>query len=144
MSCIRDEIWKGDILVRDLEKLEEMDASEIMLKRLNTKEMITPKSDDKYIFPVSDGTVKSSGGDQELKKAILTRDHPIRGEGHQDFLGESEGSPPTPHFQDSFPDAGEKRNDFWSISGDFICGHHVDSRVKLYSSREESFPIPLK
>ena len=47
-------------------------------------------------------------------------------------------------IQDSFRDAGEKRNDFWSISGDFICGHHVDSRVKLCAPREESFPIPLK
>ena len=89
-----------------------MDASETMLKRLNAKEVITSKSGEKYIFPVSDGTVKFSEGDQELKKSILTRDHPIRGERHQDFLGESEGSPPPLHFQDSFPDAGEKRNDF--------------------------------
>ena len=58
------------------------------------------------------------------------------------FLGESEGSLPQP--QDSFPDAGEARNDFWSISGNFIYRHHVEPRVKLYSLREESFPIPLK
>ena len=54
------------------------------------------------------------------------------------FLGESEGSLPPPH--DSFPDAG----DFWSMSGNFIYRHHVQPRVKLYSPREESFPIPLK
>ena len=35
-------------------------------------------------------------------------------------------------------------NDFWSMSGNFKNCHHVESRVKLYSSREESFPIPLK
>ena len=35
---------------------------------------------------------------------------PIRGEGHVDFLGESEGSLPPPH--DSPPDAGEATNDF--------------------------------
>ena len=35
-------------------------------------------------------------------------------------------------------------NDFWSMSGKFICRHHVEPRVKLYSPREESFPIPLK
>ena len=33
---------------------------------------------------------------------------------------------------------------FWSISGNFIYRHHVEPRVKLYSLREESFPIPLK
>ena len=29
------------------------------------------------------------------------------------------------------------------MSGSFIYRHHVESRVKLYSSREESFLIPL-
>ena len=59
-----------------------------------------------------------------------------------DFLGESEGSLPQPH--DSLPDAGEAINDFWSMSGNFIYRHHVEPRVKLYSPRDESFPIPLK
>ena len=108
-------------------------------EKTHAKEMITPKSCEKYICPVSDGTVTLSGGDQELKKSTLTRDHPIRGERHQDFPGESEGPPPPPHFQDSFLDAGEKPNDFWFISEDFTCDHHVDSRVKLCASRAESF-----
>ena len=73
----------------------------------------------------------------------MKREHPIRGEGHVEFLGESGGSLPPPP-QDSFPDAGEARIDFWSISGSFIYCHHVEPRVKLYSPREESFPIPLK
>ena len=30
------------------------------------------------------------------------------------------------------------------MSGSFIFRHHVEPRVKLYSPREESFPIPLK
>ena len=30
-------IWKGHILVADIEELEEMDASELYAKRLNTK-----------------------------------------------------------------------------------------------------------
>ena len=30
------------------------------------------------------------------------------------------------------------------MSGSFIYRHHVEPRVKLYSTREESFPIPLK
>ena len=80
---------------------------------------------------------------QELRTSTLIRDHPIRGESHVDFLGKSEGStPPLP--QDSLPDAGEARNDFGSISGNFINRHQVEPRVKLYSPREESFPIPPK
>ena len=86
---------------------------------------------------------KKVGGDQELRTSTLIRDHPIRGEDQRDFLGESQGSPPSPP-QDSYPDAGEARNDFWSMSGNFIYHHHVEPRVKLYSPREESFPIPLK
>ena len=37
-------IWKGDILVADIEELEEMDASEIYAKRINAKEVLTPMS----------------------------------------------------------------------------------------------------
>ena len=95
----------------------------------------------KNYFPAADGRIKLSGGDQELRTPTLIREHPIRGESQRDFLGESEGSPP-PH--DSFPDASEAINDFWSMSGNFIYHNHVQPRVKLYSPREESFPVPLK
>ena len=78
-----------------------------------------------------------------MRTSTLVRHRPIQGESNIDFLGESEGSPPAPP-QDSFLDAGEARNDFWTMSGNFIYRHHVEPRVKLYSPREESFPIPLK
>ena len=118
-----------------------MDASEIYSKRLNAKEVIFPKQGD-FIFPIADGRIKTPGGDQDLRTSTLVRHRPIQGEGHLDFLGESEGSLPQPH--DSLPDAGEAINDFWSMSGSFIYRHHVEPRVKLHSPREESFPIPLK
>ena len=95
-----------------------------------------------FLFPVADGRIKPPGGDQELRTSTLIRHRPIQGESHIDFLGESEGSLPPP--QDSFPDAGEAINDFWAMSGNFIYRHHVEPRVKLYSPRKESFPIPLK
>ena len=140
--CTRGGIWKGDMLVADIVELETMDASEIYSKRLNAKEVIFPKEDGKFIFPVADGRIKLPGGDQDLRTSTLVLHRPIRGEGHVDFLGESEGSLPPP--QDSLLDAGEAINEFWSISGNFIYRHHVEPRVKLYSPREESFPIPLK
>ena len=95
-----------------------------------------------FNFPVADGRMKLPGGDQDLRTPTFIREHTIRGESHVDFLGESEGSLPQP--QDSFPDAGEAINDFRSISRNFKNRHHVEPRVKLYSPREESFPIPLK
>ena len=56
-------IWKGDVLVADLEELETMAASEIYSKRLNAKEVIFPKQNGQFIFPGSDGRIKLSGGD---------------------------------------------------------------------------------
>ena len=137
-----ERIWKGDIMVADIEELETMDASEIYSERLNAKEVIFPKENGHFIFPVADGRIKPPGGDQELRTSTLIRERPIRGESHVDFLGESEGSLPPPH--DSFLDAGEAINDFWSMSGNFIYRHQVEPRVQLHSPREESFPIPLK
>ena len=119
-------IWKGDVLVADLEELETMDASEMYSRRLNAKEVIFPKENGKFVFPVTDGRIKFAGGDKELRTFTLIRDHPIRGESHIDFLGESEGSLPPPH-QDSLLDAGEAINDFWSMSGSFIYRHHVQT-----------------
>ena len=78
-----------------------------------------------------------------MRTSTLIREHPIRGESRRNFHGESEGSLPPPP-QDSLPDASEAINDFGSMSANFIYRHHVETRVKLYSPREESFPIPLK
>ena len=57
---------------------------------------------------------------------------------HEDFLGESEGSLPPP--QDSFPDAGEAINDFWSMSGNFMYRHHVEPRVRLLLAERRIIP----
>ena len=43
-------IWKGDILVADIEELETMDASDIYSKILNAKEFIFLKEMDKLFF----------------------------------------------------------------------------------------------
>ena len=119
-----------------------MDASEIYSKRLNAMEVIFPKENGKLFFQSQMDESKLLERDQELRTSTLVRHRPIQGESHVDFLGESEGSLPPPH--DSLPDAGEAINDFWSMSGNFIYRHHVEPRVKLYSPREESFPMPLK
>ena len=134
MHCTRGGIWKGDVLVADLEELETMDASEIYSKKkLNAKEVIFSKQGE-FIFPIADGRIKPVGGDQDLRTPTLVRHRPIQGQINIHFLGESEGS--LPQLQDSLPDASEAINDFWCMSGNFIYRHHVEPRVKLYSPRE--------
>ena len=64
-------VWKGDILVADIEDLEEMDASEIQKKRLNAKEVLTPKNGEHILFPIADGTVKLSSRDLVLRTSTL-------------------------------------------------------------------------
>ena len=80
------EIWKGDVLIADLEELETMDASEIYSKRLSAKEVIFPKENGKFIFSIADGRIKPLGGDQDLRTSTLVRHRPIQGESNLDFL----------------------------------------------------------
>ena len=120
-----------------------MDASEIYSKRPQCERGDISQRKTRIYFSKSQmDESKPPGEDQELRTSTLIRPRPVQGDGHVDFLGESEGSFPQPH--DSLPVAGEAMNDFWSMSGSFIYRHHVEPRVKLYSPREESFPIPLK
>ena len=54
-------IWKGDIVVADIEDLEPMDASELHARRPNAKEVLTPQRSGNFILPVADGTIKILG-----------------------------------------------------------------------------------
>ena len=66
------------------------------------KEVLTPMKGDNFIFPVADGTVKTSGGDRRLRPSTLIRDRPERGEEQEVFRGESNGlSSPNPLQDDS-------------------------------------------
>ena len=60
-------IWKGDIMVADIEELEETDASEHHARRLNAKDVVTPQRSGIFTFTVADGTVKIFGGGQHLR-----------------------------------------------------------------------------
>ena len=102
--------------------------------------MIFPKQGE-FIFPIADGRIKNPGGDQELRTSTLIRPRPIQGEGHVDFLGESEGSLPQPH--DSLPVAGEAVNDFWSCREASYAAITLNPESN-FTRREESFAIPLK
>ena len=104
----------------------------------------------RWYFPNKENLFFQSQMDESKPlEEIRTWEHPPRYDSVQFkekvnliFMENSERSLPPPH--DSLPDAGEATNDFWSMSGSFIFRHHVEPRVYFYSSREESFPIPLK
>ena len=57
MGCLRGGIWKGDILVADVEELDNLEASQVHARRLDAKD------GDTFIFPVADGTVRLVGRD---------------------------------------------------------------------------------
>ena len=59
-----ERIWKGDIMVGDIEELEEMDASELHARRINAKEALTLMKRDNFMFSVADGSVKIFGRGQ--------------------------------------------------------------------------------
>ena len=140
--CTRGEFGRETNWLQTLRSWRRWTHRKSTQKRLNAKEVIFPKAKGEFIFPIADGRIKPIGGDQDLRTSTSIRHRPIQRESNLDFLAESEGSVPPP--QDSFLDAGEAINDFWSMSGSFIYRHHVEPRVKLYSPRDESFPIPLK
>ena len=138
-------IWKGYIVVADIEEMEEMDASELHARRLNAKEELSPQRSGNFIFPVADGTVQIFWRERRLRTSTLTRDCPERGEEQEILQGNSdEWYAPSNHEEDSTRDDEEARNYFWTITGEFFYRHHVVPRVKLYKPKEETFPVPTK
>ena len=72
-ALIAGGIWKGDILIADIEELEKMDASEIYSQRINAKEVLITQKGEEFIFPVADGTAKSSVRDYEFQELTPRR-----------------------------------------------------------------------
>ena len=131
-------IWKGDVLVADLEELETMDASEIYSKRLNAKEVIFSPRKRRIYLPS-----RRWNGKTLWRRSGTEIIHFDTG--------------PTNSRRKSSWFAGRITRDStcttfsrlisgcrWSYFRWLIYRHHVEPRVKLYSPGEESFPIPLK
>ena len=71
MRYTRRDSGKETFLVADIKPLKKMDASEIHARRINAKEVLTPMKGENFIFPIADGTVKLSGGDEVLRTIHL-------------------------------------------------------------------------
>ena len=102
---------------------QELDASEVHVRRLNAKEVLVPKNRDEFIFPCADGAVKLEGKDQEVRTSIPTRNHPEQGERHCDNIqGEAVGSDPA---EQPLTNEDEVRDGFGRVSWHKISRHHV-------------------
>ena len=80
-------IWKGDVLIADLEELETMDASEIYSKKTQCERGDISQTKGEFIFPIADGPNQNLlEVIKELRTSTLTRDRPIQGESHESFF----------------------------------------------------------
>ena len=92
-ALIAGRIWKGDIMIADIEELEKMDASEMYPQRINAKEVLMPQKGEEIIFPLADGTAKLLGRDCEFREPTLRREQTERS---QDLIEELQGEPQEP------------------------------------------------
>ena len=137
-ALIAGRIWKGDILIADIEELVKLDAPEIYPRRLNAKEFLITQRDEKFVIPTADGSATLSGRSYEFQEPTLRREPTVR---RENLSGESHGEREEVQSQETKDDA-EAREHFWSSQGDFIYGHHIEPRVQLYVPIKESYPIP--
>ena len=73
-------------MIADVEDLENMDASNIYLRRINAKEVLIRQEE--FIFPIADGTAKFSATDCEFREPTLRREPTVR---REDLSGEIQG-----------------------------------------------------
>ena len=104
--------------------------------------MLTSKKGEHFfIFSIADGAQKMSGRDHGVRESIPRRHQPVRSEDlREDLQGKSEKY----QLIDETKEDAKAHNDFRLMEGYFIYHHHVEPRLQLYVSREETFPIPLK
>ena len=89
MHCSLGGIWKGDILIADIEELEILDASKIYPGRLNAKEVLVTQKNREFVFPVADGSAKLWSGDHEFREPTPRREQIVRSKG---LSGDSHGA----------------------------------------------------
>ena len=79
-------IWKGDIMVADIEELENMNASQIHPRRIDTQEVLTPQ---RVNISFSRSQLEQSScleGIRVFRRTTSLQDHLARGEEHNDDL----------------------------------------------------------
>ena len=129
-------IWKGYIMIADIEELEKMDAPEIFTSENQCERSVDTTKGEEFIFSKADGTAKLSGRGYEVREPTLRRKQTVRSE---DLGGELQGEPGERQPTESTDDA-EARADFWLVQGDFIDRHHNELRVQTLSTEGRNIP----
>ena len=115
-------IWKGDILVADIEDLDMMDASDIYPRRIKAKEVLISQKDDEF--------VETTNSEYPLQGAIKLWGVKISVENfkaNRKLLNRQKQKMTL-----------EPRRDFWSMQDDFIYRHHIEPRVQLHVPKEKT------
>ena len=74
MYNMREESGKETLWSQTLKNWSRWTHQKLHAGRLNAKGSVDAMKGDFFIFPVADGTVKVSGGDQHLRTSTLIRD----------------------------------------------------------------------
>ena len=74
-ALIAGRLWKGDILIADMEELKNLDALEIYPRRINANEVLVTQKGDELKFPFADGAAKLSGRGYECSFFWFARTH---------------------------------------------------------------------
>ena len=148
-ALIAGRIWKGNILIADIEELDKLDVSGYIYiyiciyiyipeDGMQKKSWEHPK-DGESVFLVPDGSAKLSGRDYQFQEPTLRRKSSVR---RENLCGEPHGDREEFRPEETKGDAGINE-DVSSNQGDFTYRHHIEPRVQLYVPKKESFLIPL-
>ena len=120
---------KGDILIADIEKLDQMDASEIHASRHKAKEVLTLMKGEKIHLPSRRwNSKKISGGDRRPRNIHLNSGSSRTGNSSR-RIRRTLLSIPTSRWTQHEMMRKLKKNSA-TITGEFIYRHHVEPRVK--------------
>ena len=108
-------IWKGDIMVADVEELETMDATELHARRLNAKEVLTPMKGDHFYIPGRTWNSQNFWRRSTSENIHLNPGQPRQMRGTRKSSRKIRRVFINLTTNSSWYD-GEARNDFWSVS----------------------------
>ena len=103
MLCARRESGKETYWSQTLKNWRRWTHLKSKVKVSNAKELLSPTRGEKFMFQIADGTVKLSGGDQDLRTSTLIRNSPD-GEEQGNLRGEPDGSSSIPLRDSSWYD----------------------------------------
>ena len=128
--------WKGGILVAYVEELQENDASEVYLRRINIIEVLVPKDNKEHFkFACVNGALTLAGKVPAVRTSDEIRQDTEKGEEHRsDLHGETDEPDSAKQRQEQYDL--EAEHDFLSISGSFVYLHcSRETTVKSASGR---------